>query len=132
LLAPVFPVTAYSVSPAGHAVPPLAVAVTPVTLVEPVPFQVIVPEPVVRLELENVPLDPVLALSLHLESVPVVAMFPASALHTMLVVAGVLAEAGPTKPTVTTEIGSAQRAITEKARRIYFPLAGGRSPLVLD
>src|ERR1700722_1020932 len=131
VLAPVLPVTANSVLPAAQSVPPLGLPVTPVTLVVPVPFQVIVPEPEVSAATGKVPFVPVLGLSEHFETVPVVPpMFPAIFLQVTSVVAFCAADAVPANPTAMAEAGSAQMATMENMRRMYFPLTRGKLPLL--
>jgi hypothetical protein len=131
VLAPVFPVTANSVLPAAQRVPPFGVPVTPVTLVVPVPFHVIVPEPDVRAATGKVPLVPVLGLSEHFETVPVVPpMFPAIFLQVTAGTAFCAADAVPANPIATAEAGSAQMATMEIMRRMYFPLTRGKLPLL--
>jgi hypothetical protein len=130
VLAPVVPETAYSVLPAAQRVPPFGVPVTPVTLVVPVPAQVIVPEPEVRALTGKVPFLPVLAGSEHLVSVPLPPpMFPESFLQVTSGVAFCAADAVPENPIATAEAGSAQMATMDSMRRMYFPLTRGKLPL---
>src|SRR5580698_10434040 len=90
------------------------------------------PEPELSAEIGNVPLPPVLAVSVHLLSLPVVPVskFPEILLQTTPAVAGDAADAVPAKLSERTETGNAHKATTPRTRRMYFPLTRGFPPLL--
>jgi hypothetical protein len=110
------PVTLYSVSPLTvHLLAVTLEAFTVVRVVVPVPFHVIVPLPVARAEPLNVPDPPVLAVSLHPETVPVPEIPPDNFVHETPAAAPAT---DAVNPTVNADTGRATQAIAIITRRI--------------
>jgi hypothetical protein len=117
----IVPSTVYSVDGAGQAFGDVVVTVMPVSVVVPVPFQVMVPLPEAIDDVGNVPLPPVFFLSVHPDRRMFLAFaLPASFAQEAFTV-GVLAEAGPAKATLRDVIGNTKATSTNNKRRMHPP-----------